>query len=146
MNLLVTGGAGFIGSNLCLALRAALPDASITAMDNLHRKGSELNLPRLAEAGVPFHRGDVRDPSTFPPEPFDLMIECSAEPADLAGQDGSPDYLFQTNLVGAYHCLEACRRTDRGQGTGDRGQLWFRVRKSWRSIRRPMGWRWRSSR
>lgn len=42
------------------------------------------------------------------------MIECSAEPSVLAGQDGSPDYLFQTNLVGAYHCLEACRRHGAG--------------------------------
>jgi CDP-paratose 2-epimerase len=42
------------------------------------------------------------------------MIECSAEPSVLAGQDGSPDYLFQTNLVGAYNCLEACRRYSAG--------------------------------
>jgi CDP-paratose 2-epimerase len=38
------------------------------------------------------------------------MIECSAEPSVLAGRDGSPDYLFHTNLAGAYHCLEACRQ------------------------------------
>jgi len=110
MSFLITGGAGFVGSNVALALRSAMPDARITCMDNLYRAGSQLNLPRFAEAGIMFHRGDVRDPSTFPDEPFDLMIECSAEPSVLAGQDGSPDYLFQTNLVGAYHCLEACRR------------------------------------
>lgn len=112
--ILITGGAGFVGSNLGLALRAAFPDSSIMAMDNLYRNGSRLNLPRLATAGVHFHQGDVRDPGTFPDEPFDLMIECSAEPSVLAGQDGSPDYLFQTNLVGAYHCLEACRRHQAG--------------------------------
>lgn len=78
-------------------------------MDNLYRRGSELNVPRLAKAGVSFHRGDVRQPGEFPPGPFDLLIECSAEPSVLAGQDGSPDYLFQTNLVGAYHCLEKAR-------------------------------------
>lgn len=110
MHILVTGGAGFVGSNLCLALRTAFPDASVTAFDNLYRQGSQLNLPRLEAAGVHFHQGDVRDPSTFPAAPFDIMVECSAEPSVLAGQDGSPDYLFQTNLVGAYHCLEACRR------------------------------------
>lgn len=114
MHLLLPGGAGFVGSNLCLALRAAFPDASITAMDNLYRNGSQLNVPRLEDAGIRFHRGDVRDPATFPSEPFDLMIECSAEPSVLAGRDGSPDYLFQTNLVGAYHCLEACRRHGAG--------------------------------
>lgn len=110
MRILITGGAGFIGSNTALALRAALPDASITCLDNLYRKGSELNLPRLAAAGVRFHRGDVREPGCFPDESFDIMIECSAEPSVMAGRDGSPDYLFHTNLAGAYHCLEACRR------------------------------------
>lgn len=107
--ILITGGAGFVGSNLSLALHSALPEAEIVAMDNLYRRGSELNVPRLQKAGVGFHRGDVRDPNTFPAGPFDLLIECSAEPSVLAGQDGSPDYVFQTNLVGAYHCLEKAR-------------------------------------
>ena len=114
MHFLITGGAGFVGSNLCLALRAAFPDAAITAMDNLYRNGSMLNLPRLEAAGVVFHRGDVRDPSTFPDGPFVLMVECSAEPSVLAGSEGSPDYLMHTNLNGAYHCLEACRRHGAG--------------------------------
>lgn len=83
-------------------------------MDNLYRSGSELNVTRLEAAGVRFHKGDVRHPDTFPEEPFDLMIECSAEPSVLAGRDGSPDYLFQTNLVGAYHCLEQCRKNGAG--------------------------------
>ncbi len=109
MRILITGGAGFVGSNLALALRSAFPAAEITAMDNLYRRGSELNVPRLQAVGVTFHRGDVRDAGTFPPGPFDYLIECSAEPSVLAGQDGSPDYLIQTNLVGAYHCLEKAR-------------------------------------
>src|SRR6185503_8516174 len=97
MKFLITGGAGFVGSNLSLALQAAFPAAEIVAMDNLYRRGSELNVPRLESAGVKFHRGDVRDPNSFPPGVFDFLIECSAEPSVLAGQDGSPDYLFQTN-------------------------------------------------
>ncbi len=48
--------------------------------------------------------------TVFQPAPFDYLIECSAEPSVLAGQDGRPDYLFQTNLVGAYNCLEKARR------------------------------------
>ena len=114
MKLLVTGGAGFVGSNLSLALRRAFPESSITAMDNLYRNGSQLNVPRLEGSGIRFHEGDVRDPKSFPEEPFDLMIECSAEPSVLAGRDGSPDYLFETNLTGAYHCLEACRKHGAG--------------------------------
>ena len=78
-------------------------------MDNLYRRGSELNLPRLGSGGVVFHRGDVRDEATFPQGPFDVLIECSAEPSVLAGINGSPDYLIHTNLIGTYRCLEAAR-------------------------------------
>lgn len=109
MRILITGGAGFVGSNLAFALRVAVSTAEIVCMDNLYRRGSELNIPRLEKAGIVFHRGDVRDANTFPAGKFDFLIECSAEPSVLAGQDGSPDYLFQTNLVGAYQCLEKAR-------------------------------------
>jgi len=109
VRILITGGAGFVGSNLAMALRGAFPAAEIVSMDNLYRRGSELNVPRLHKAGVQFHRGDVRDAGAFPSGAFDFLIECSAEPSVLAGQDGSPDYLFQTNLAGAYHCLEKAR-------------------------------------
>jgi CDP-paratose 2-epimerase len=109
MRILITGGAGFVGSNLSMAIRTTFPAAEVVCMDNLYRRGSELNLPRLEKAGVQFHRGDVREPDGFPPGPFDFLIECSAEPSVLAGQGGSPDYLFQTNLVGGYHCLEKAR-------------------------------------
>jgi CDP-paratose 2-epimerase len=110
VRILITGGAGFVGSNLALATRQAFPKAEVFCMDNLYRRGSELNLPRLQKAGAQFHRGDVRDANSFPSGPFDFLVECSAEPSVLAGQDGPPDYLFQTNLVGAYHCLEKARQ------------------------------------
>jgi len=109
MRILVTGGAGFVGSNLAIALKQHFHSADVVSMDNLYRKGSELNVPRLAAGNVLFCRGDVRDPRTFPEGPFDFVIECSAEPSVLAGIEGSPDYLIQTNLMGAYHCLEKAR-------------------------------------
>jgi CDP-paratose 2-epimerase len=112
MRILITGGAGFIGSNLALHLRRTFPEAKIVCMDNLYRRGSELNVPRLQEAGVRFHRGDVSDGNSFPSESFDFLVECSAEPSVLAGRDDSPDYVFQTNLVGAYQCLEKARLWD----------------------------------
>lgn len=87
-----------------------MPEADIVAMDNFYRRGSELNEPRLLAAGVNVHRGDVRHADTFPRGRFDFVVECSAEPSVMAGQDGNPDYLYHTNLTGAYHCLEAARR------------------------------------
>jgi CDP-paratose 2-epimerase len=111
MRLLVTGGAGFIGANVALGLAARHPDWEIVALDNLRRRGSELNLPRLREVGIAFAHGDVRvlDDLLAIGE-IDALVECSAEPSALAGVDGSPDYVVRSNLIGAYHCLELARR------------------------------------
>ena len=110
--ILVTGGAGFAGSTLALSLRQSCPNATVWALDNLHRRGAELNLPRLAKAGVRFVHGDVRSPGDLAalPEAPDLIIECSAEPSAQAGYGGSPAYLIDSNLMGCYHCLELARQ------------------------------------
>lgn len=109
--VLVTGGAGFVGSSLAISLANSHPDWSIVALDNLHRKGSELNLDRLEAAGVEFVRGDVREPADLDRfDSIDALIECSAEPSVMSGTDGDTAYVFDTNLVGAYNCLELARR------------------------------------
>ncbi len=109
--LLITGGAGFVGSNLAVSLALRHPDWEILALDNLYRRGSELNLPRLEAAGVEFVRGDVREPADLQAlPPVDAMIECSAEPSVMSGVDGDTGYLVHTNLTGAYNCLELARR------------------------------------
>jgi CDP-paratose 2-epimerase len=112
-HVLITGGSGFVGANLCVGLAARHPDWSITALDNLKRRGAELNLPRLRDAGVRFVHGDVREQADLLAlARVDAIVECSAEPSALAGTDGSPDYLVRSNLFGAYHCLELARRDD----------------------------------
>ena len=109
-NLLITGGAGFVGSNLALLFREARPDLGVTVLDSLKRRGSELNLPRLRAAGVEFRHGDIRSADDFDDlPPFDLMIDCSAEPSVQAGLGGSPRAVLDTNLVGTINCLEAAR-------------------------------------
>lgn len=111
-HVLVTGGAGFVGSALALRARATWPDATVTAFDNLRRRGSELNLRRLRAAGVQFVHGDIRNPADLAPlgRALDLLLECSAEPSVLAGYDGDPSYVIDTNLTGTIHCLELARK------------------------------------
>lgn len=111
MRVLVTGGAGFIGASVGLGLQERNPEWSVVALDNLKRRGSELNLPRLREAGVEFVHGDVRQlDDLMTVGEIDAIVECSAEPSVLAGIDGTPAYLIESNLTGAYHCLELARR------------------------------------
>jgi CDP-paratose 2-epimerase len=109
--IVVTGGAGFVGANVAVALAERNPGAEVVAFDNLSRRGSELNLQRLRDAGVSFVHGDVREKDDLLTlDPVDALVECSAEPSVMAGVDGSPDYVIRTNLMGAYHCLELARR------------------------------------
>ena len=109
--MLVTGGAGFVGSNLAMAFKARYPDLDIIVLDNLKRRGSEYNLPRLAAAGVRVVHGDIRNPEDMEFETkIDILLECSAEPSVLAGFGGSPRYLVNTNLVGTINCLEVARK------------------------------------
>ena len=111
MRILITGGAGFVGSSLALLLKRDRPGDVIRAFDNLRRRGSELSLGRLTRAGVEFVHGDVRIADDLAEAgPFDLLIECSAEPSVHAGYVGSPSYVLQTNLSGTMQCLEAARQ------------------------------------
>ena len=107
--ILITGGAGFVGSRLALAFAE---DALVTVFDNLRRRGSELNLPGLRRAGIEFVHGDIRMPDDLAAlsHNFDLMIEASAEPSVSAGQTGSPAYVIAANLVGTANCLEFARK------------------------------------
>jgi CDP-paratose 2-epimerase len=109
-SVLVTGGAGFVGSALAIALSGSGLCKRVTAFDNLKRRGSELNLPRLVRAGVVFAHGDVRSFGDLAEHAPDLIVECSAEPSAQAGYGGSPEYLVNTNLLGCFNCLELARR------------------------------------
>ncbi len=106
----MTGGAGFVGSTLAINLKKHFPGISVTALDNLSRRGSELILPRLGEHGVLFRYGDVRKSEDLDIKPVDLILECSAEPSVLGGITSSPRYLVETNLTGAFNCFELARR------------------------------------
>ena len=111
--ILVSGGAGFVGSSLAIGLKQLHPDWSIICLDNLRRRGSELNLPRFKALGIDFVHGDVRSTDDLDPQVLqvDTIIDCAAEPSVLAGFS-SPQYLLNTNLVGTINLLELARKTN----------------------------------
>ena len=109
-NILITGGAGFVGSNLAIFLKARLKDYHIICFDNLIRGGSELNVARLKDHNIKFIKGDVRRrEQLFSLKNIHLILECCAEPAVLASYT-DPMYTIDTNLMGTAHCLELARR------------------------------------
>ena len=109
-NILITGGAGFIGSNIACYLKSKYNKSNIIALDNLKRRGSELNIKRLSRAGIRFIHGDIRCREDLVLDrKIDLLIECSAEPSVLAGVDSNPEYVINTNLLGMVNCLELAR-------------------------------------
>jgi CDP-paratose 2-epimerase len=112
MRVLVTGGAGFVGSRLAQRFRSENPGAEVVVFDNLRRRGSETNVEKLAGIGVGFVHGDVRrrDDLLSLEGAFDVVVDASAEPSVHAGLNGSPDYVIQTNLVGTLNVLEFVRQ------------------------------------
>ena len=85
MNVLVTGGCGFVGSAVCRGLVAHGVDARVTALDNFRREGAETNREPLRRLGVCVVHGDVRIESDLHAlGPFDWVIDAAAEPSVLA--------------------------------------------------------------
>ncbi len=109
--ILITGGCGFIGSSLASELLCL--GYQVTVIDNLSRRGSELNLSRLLAMGAEFHKSDTCDPEALDKlnDSFSCLIECSAEPSVLSGAvgDGARS-LLNVNLMGAVNSFEWARR------------------------------------
>jgi len=113
MKLLVTGGAGFIGSNFIRWAFSSRPDVSIVNFDKLTYAGNLENLADLSSHPCyEFIRGDIADPvavaSVFA-RPFDAVIHFAAEThVDRSIEDSSP--FLRTNVLGTHILLEAARQ------------------------------------
>ena len=110
MRLLVTGGAGFIGSNFVHQTVRERPDVRVTVLDALTYAGDEASLAPVADA-ITFVRGDIADAATLDRlvADADLVVHFAAE----SHNDNSltdPWPFVQTNVVGTYTLLEAVRR------------------------------------
>lgn len=113
MKALITGGAGFVGSNLAASLLQD-EDHDVAVFDSLARQGASENLEWLRSLGLKsFMHGDVRNP-------FDVeQIVRSVQPDvifHLAGQVAmttsmqSPRRDFEINVLGSINVLEAVRQ------------------------------------
>ncbi|MBA3284460.1 MAG: NAD-dependent epimerase/dehydratase family protein, partial [Nitrosopumilus sp.] len=104
--ILITGGCGFVGSNLAIQFKKEYPNIKIIAFDNLKRRGSELNVSRLKDFEIEFIHGDIRNKEDFEEiGEISFLIEAAAEPSVLSGINSSPDYVLNTNLMGTINCL-----------------------------------------
>jgi CDP-paratose 2-epimerase len=109
MKILITGGAGFVGSSLCLKLKQKYPQYEIIAFDNLKRRGSELSLIDFKMHDIEFVHGDIRNVEDLSAlDHFDTLIEASAEPSVMAGINSTPTYVINNNLYGSINCFNAC--------------------------------------
>jgi len=110
MKILITGGCGFVGSNLAIYLKKNKIGYKINSLDNLSRKGSVLNLDRLNKKKIKNFKIDITNNKELKSLPkYDLIIDCCAEAAVEASKK-EIDRVFFTNLFGTYNILKKCAK------------------------------------
>jgi len=114
MRLLITGAAGFIGSNFVHLLRRERPNWSLTVLDLLTYAGHAANLePHLAQGTVSLIVGDVAEPDDVAQaiKDVDAVVHFAAESHVDRSILGSAAFV-RTNIVGTHTLLEAVRRAE----------------------------------
>lgn len=137
--ILVTGGAGFIGSNLIKRLFNDTKGSTIINIDNLNdyydvhlkeyrlKELETLNC-QLSTVNYQFVKGDLADKNLidklFAEHKFDVVVNLAAQ-AGVRYSITNPDAYIQSNMIGFYNILEACRHSRdavKGQKSKDEGQ------------------------
>ncbi len=110
MKLLITGGAGFIGSNYIRYILSAHPDYEIINLDKLTYAGNLENLTDCENAdGYSFIKGDICERGILDGLDFDAIIHFAAEShVDRSILDAQP--FLQTNVAGTVNLLEEARK------------------------------------
>lgn len=120
MNVLVTGAAGFIGSNLCMRLLEELSDTLVVGLDNLNAY-YDVNIKRwrleqltgFRERFV-FIKGSIADKSLvdkiFDEYQPQIVVNLAAQ-AGVRYSITNPDAYIESNLIGFYNILEVCRHS-----------------------------------
>ena len=119
MRILVTGSAGFIGSNLVKTIFARLSDAQVVGIDNMNDYyDPALKEERLSELeryeGFTFVKGNIADrrliDDTFASFKPEIVVNLAAQ-AGVRYSITNPDAYVEANLIGFYNILEACRHS-----------------------------------
>ncbi|MGE5249912.1 MAG: GDP-mannose 4,6-dehydratase, partial [Bacteroidota bacterium] len=113
-NVLVTGGAGFIGSNFVHYLLQTAPDVRVVNLDALTYAGSLENLRDLPNADRhTFVEGNICDrelvPALLRAHQIDTLVHFAAE-THVDRSILGPEPFIQTNIFGTFNLLEAARR------------------------------------
>ncbi len=109
--ILVTGGAGFIGSNFVRHVLAQRPDWHVTVLDKLTYAGNQKNLDGLDTARFSFIKGDICDETTTDAAvaSCDSIVHFAAE-SHVDNSITGPRPFVDTNVLGTYQILEAVRK------------------------------------
>lgn len=118
--ILLTGAAGFIGANLTMRLIKDVPSARIIGIDNMNDyydpalKEFRLTQIDKLQGNFTFVRGDIADKALidklFDEYNFDVVVNLAAQ-AGVRYSITNPDAYIQSNLIGFYNILEACRHS-----------------------------------
>ena len=113
MKVLVTGGAGFIGSNFVLRARQVRPEWELTVIDALTYAGNRASLAPV-EDEITFVEGSIADadPVDRLVADTDLVVHFAAESHNDNSLD-NPWPFMESNIIGTYRLLEAVRKHDK---------------------------------